>query len=489
PAPIKFIRLKLFDFYQVFQPREITPQPVAIVDIDEEAIAAFGQWPWPRTQVAKLVTAITQAGAVAMAFDIVFSEPDRLSPHLLAENLPNLDEATRAVLRETQSNDAVLAAAFAGSRVIVGQSGKLTANEGSEQDPGQTSIATLGGDPTPYLYNYPGLLRNIEILDKSAAGRAMFNVLPELGGVVRRVPLLMIADGLILPSLVAELLRVATGSNAILVKVNQAGVKSIVVGGVDVPTDANGQLWVHFTRHDRNRFVSARDILEGSPRALQALRGKLVFIGTSAIGLHDVISTPVDAAIPGVEVHAQVLETILAKSFLKRPNDMLGLELFITLLVSIAIIWVAPKFGPVQVFGFGFLVAMGVVAKSWYEFTVNHVLLDVGFPLGSSMAIFLVMVFINYFREEAQKRQVRGAFGQYISPDLVEQLAREPDKLTLGGESKQLTVLFSDVRGFTAISELYKDDPQGLTRLMNRLLTPLSNAIIASNGTIDKYMG
>jgi adenylate cyclase len=265
-------------------------------------------------------------------------------------------------------------------------------------------------------------------------------------------------------------------------------VQSVAVPGLVVPTDEHGQLWVHFNKHDQARFVSAKDVLQGNVPA-DRFRGRLVLIGTSAIGLLDLKTTPVEAAMPGVEVHAEILESVLSKSLLVNPDYAIGAELSLAVLIGLAIIIAAPMLSPTVVVLLGAGVIAGLIGLSFYLFAVNHLLIDFTYPLISSWLIYLVLTFVNYFREQKQRQQIRSAFGFYLSPHMVEQLARSPEKLVLGGEERRMTILFSDVRGFTTISEHYKDDPQGLTRLMNRFLTPLTNAIIERQGTIDKYIG
>lgn len=488
PPPLQEFRLKVFDFYQSLEPRVSPPQPVAIVDIDDASLKELGQWPWPRTRVAEMVSKIMQAGAVAVAFDIVFAEPDRLSPALAADSFAGLDEETRAKLKSLPSNDMVLAMTMARSRVVVGQTGTNERTGDPSVKPVQTQIATLGGDPNPWLITYPGLLHNVPEIEANAKGRGLFTIQPERDGLVRRVPLVMKAEGLIHPALSVELLRLATGSDAILIKTNDAGISSVVVAGVEVPTDRFGRLWVRFAEHDPAKFVSARDVLN-DPKAASRLAGKLVLVGTSAIGLFDLKSTPVAAAMPGVEIHAQVIETILTKSYLTRFNYSSGIEILLAIAVGLLIIVLVPLLGAAKVLVVGAAVSALLIGVSWYYFANQGILIGVAYPLLSSFAVFTLLAFANYFREESERRQVRGAFGQYLSPDLVEQLASDPGKLVLGGETKTMSILFSDVRGFTSISESFKSDPQGLTRLMNRFLTPLSNAIMEQRGTIDKYMG
>jgi len=262
----------------------------------------------------------------------------------------------------------------------------------------------------------------------------------------------------------------------------------VAVKGFEVPTDRNGQLWVHFARYDPSLYVPAVDVLEGRV-APEKIARKLVLIGTSAVGLNDIKTTPVSAAMPGVEIHAQVLEAALTKSLLAQPPYALLIELAAAFILGILVIIFAPQFGPVTLVAVGAMFASVLVGTSWYYYAQHRLLVDFTYPLMSTTAIYLTLIFASFVREQRQRKQVRGQFAQYMSPVLVEQLAQSPEKLKLGGEEREMTIMFSDVRGFTTISESYKNDPQGLTALMNRFLTPLTNAILARKGYIDKYMG
>ncbi|MGD9869053.1 MAG: CHASE2 domain-containing protein, partial [Hyphomicrobiales bacterium] len=488
PAGLQLLMLKTFDLYQVAKPREAKQRPVVIVDIDEASLNELGQWPWPRTLISDLVGRIVSGGGVVTGFDVVFPEPDRTSPNLLADSLPGLGEDVRAAMRQAPAHDQLLADQLAKARVVLGQSAFNPRGEARDVSAPKSSFATLGADPKPYLLNYPQRLPNLKVLEDAAAGRGMFTILPEPDGIIRRVPVALVAGGELVPSLSLDMLRVATGQTTFLLKTDEAGVKSIVVAGVEVPTDARGRVWVYFAPHDPARYVSARDVLAGKLPP-DRLAGKLVLVGTSASGLLDIKATPVEAAMPGVEIHAQLLENVLTGKGLSRPSWAIGAEIVLALTVGLAIVVLAPLLGATWIFLLGTVVTAGVAALSWYSFAEKGMLLDVTYPLGSSFAIFAAMTAFNYFREEAQKNQIRGAFGQYLSPALVEQLAENPERLKLGGETKEMTILFSDVRGFTSISEAYKNDPQGLTVLINRLLTPISHAIMSNAGTIDKYMG
>jgi adenylate cyclase len=488
PAPLQELRLRAFDIFQLIQPRVATQRPVVIVDIDEQSLRKLGQWPWPRTRVADLITRLTKLGALVIAFDVVFAEPDRLSPQLAADVFLNLDEETRNKLRALPSNDQIMADAMRQSKVVMGETGLPAIVPQSDAQPPPLGIAALGGDPKPFLFSFPGLLRNVPVLENAAAGRGLFSIRSERDGIVRRVPMVMLAQGNIVPSLTVEMLRVLTGSSTILIKSDAAGIKSVAVPGLEMPTDRNGQLWINFAPRDNARFVSAIDVLEERVTA-DRIASRLVLIGTSAAGLLDLKTTPIDPTMPGVEVHALVLENILTKATLSSPNYALLAELCAALLMGGAIIWLAPILGPPLLLVFGGLIVAILVGASWYLYSHEKVLIDFTYPLLSSLFIYLTLVFTNYISEQAQRRRIRSAFSQYLSPTLVEQLAQSPEKLVLGGEQREMTIMFSDVRGFTTISEIYKDDPQGLTALMNGFLTPLTNAIIDRKGTIDKYMG
>jgi len=488
PGPLEELRLRAFDIFQVIKPRDAKSRPVVIVDIDEQSLQKLGQFPWPRTRIADMITRLTRLGAAAIAFDVVFSEPDRLSPALAADVYRDLDEETRNKLRALPSNDQIMADAMRPSRVVLGQTGLPTIQPEPDVQLPSAGVAALGGDPKQFVYEFPGLLRNIPILENAAAGRGVFSIRTERDGIVRRVPMVVQAQGNVLPSLSFETLRVATGSSTILVRMDAAGIKGVALPGFEMPTDRNGQLWIHFAPHDQSRFVSALDLLEGRV-APDRMSRRLVLIGTSAAGLLDLKTTPNDPVMPGVEVHAQVLESILSNSMLSAPNYAVVTELGAAFVLGVAIIALAPILSPIYLllFGIGFIALL--VGTSWYLFAEQKLLIDFTFPLMSSLLIYLTLVFTNFVKEQAQRRQIRSAFGQYLSPTLVEQLAQSPEKLVLGGEARDMTIMFSDVRGFTTISEIYKDDPQGLTALMNSFLTPLTNAIIDRKGTIDKYMG
>ncbi|MGB8046581.1 MAG: adenylate/guanylate cyclase domain-containing protein, partial [Pseudolabrys sp.] len=488
PRPLEELRLRSFDFFQTTSPRDSAVRPVVIVDIDESSLSAFGQWPWPRTILADLLTRLYEWQAAAIAFDVIFPEPDRSSLNEAVKHFRDLDDDTRGRLLHLPSNDEVFAQAIGRGNVVLGQAGINAFHPRSLEKPPETAFATVGPDPSPYLIAFPYILRNLPKLEQAAVGHGLISIRTERDGMVRRVPIVMQAEDKIVPALTLDLLRVATGSSTIMIRTDESGIQSVAVPGLELPTDRNGRIWVYFGPHDKARFVSAKDVVEGNV-APERFAGKLVLVGTSAIGLLDVKTTPVLSAMPGVEVHAQLLEAALTNSLLVAPSYAIVVEMIGALIGGVVLALLAPAASVLMLFASAALAAAAFVAASWILFSRYQMLFDATFPLIATLSVYMSMVLMGYFREQLDRRRIRSAFAQYLSPTLVEQLANSPQRLVLGGEERVITVLFSDVRGFTTIAETYKDNPHGLTTLMNRFLTPLTNAIMARNGTIDKYMG
>ncbi len=487
---VQTLRFQAFDFYQQMQPREAGSFPITIIDIDDRSLAEIGQWPWPRSTLADLVTKTTQAGAVAIAFDIIFSEPDRLSPENIAKDNAALPQAIRDALKALPSGDTVLAAAMNSSVVILGETSlrNVDADGATRTDGPKIEYAFLGPDPKPFMMQFPKLIQNMPELDAVAKGRGIFSVRPDIDGVYRRIPLVMSVQDQVRLGLSVELLRIATGGEAFAIKSNAAGIDGLVVARQLISTFSDGRVWPHFAESSRTRYVSATDVLSGRLPP-NRLSGQLVFVGTSAIGLEDFRTTPLGTPMAGVEIHAQVLENILGNTMLVRPNYAIAVELVTILILGFLVIILVPFLGAAFTLLATIVMMGGFMTGSYYAFSAYRLMLDPTFPTFAVALIAMFMATTNYLREERERRQIRGAFGQYVSPDLVNQLSDDPDRLILGGERRPLSILFSDVRGFTTISESFRDNPAGLTVLMNRFLTVMSNAILHHGGTIDKFMG
>ncbi len=496
--PIQLLRFKVFDSFQQISPREHSNQPIVIIDLDDESLAEVGQWPWPRTTIAKLMLKLKKYGTAAVAYDIVFAEPDRTSPGLLADSVRGLDKTTKEKLKKMPSNDETLARIIKGYEVVLGQSTQQRVlSEGEQRKSLKTQWAkrnrsrVKGLQPEPYLWSFPSIVRNIEVLEDAAKGIGVFTFKPSVDGIVRQVPLVVRVGDHMYPTLALELFRVASRQTTMAVDYGPAGITGVNMKGLKVPTDRNGQIWMKFGKHDRTLYISAKDVLFAKgdeAKALKArLAGKLAFLGTSAIGLLDIKATPLDAAIPGVEVHAQLLQNIMDKNYLARPPWSLGAELVAMILIGVLTIILVPFLGALFTLAFAVVTMAILLALSWWVYDAHGLLLDMVFPAIGIFIVTVVLTYLNYMREERQRREVRGAFSRYMSPALVAQLAEDPSRLALGGEMREMTVLFADIRGFTTISEQF--DAVGLTKFINRYLTPMTNVIIERKGTIDKYMG
>lgn len=487
PLPIEALRLKTFDLFQIIQPRAPSAQPALIVDIDEKSLRELGQWPWPRDTLAWLVSDIRNSGARVIAFDVLFAESDRLSPANIVAQFGEIPPQAAELLRRLPSNDKKFADAIRGANVVLGQatsSETQPINQVGKEKP--TTVAIIGADPRPYLLRFPSTIHNVRILERAAAGIGLFALGVEPDNIVRRVPAVYRIENEIYPSLVTEMLRVNSGQTAYAIRSNEAGIDSIVVGKHKFTTDQRGRIWVHYTKHTRDRYVSASDVIKGR-LAPDFFKGRMVLIGTSAAGLLDLKATPVARSMPGVEVHAQLLETILEGRGLNRPNFALGAEIILLLITSILIIIFVPLLGAKWTLAIGAFIEAPLFGGAWYAYTAHSMLIDVAYPAMAAMAIYLMLTAINYLHGETEKRRIRTAFSRYLSPELVARLAQTPSELKLGGEQKEMSLLFTDIHGFTGISENY--EAVDLTNLVNAIFTPLTHAIFEGGGTVDKYMG
>lgn len=498
PEALARLRDFAFDSYQRLQPRTYLPgTPVRIVDIDEAALSEYGQWPWPRTIVAKLVDKLTEKGAAVVAFDAVFAEPDRSSMSRMVRDLVAFTdpETVQKLAASIQDNDQVFADAIAQSRVVTGFGFDV---RGAAKPPKTYhGVAFAGDEPSQFLPQQIGTVKSLDILEAAAKGNGSVNTDVE-SIVIRRVPMLFRVGGQqgLFPALSIEALRVAQGAASYFVKSSGAsgewsfgtrtGIVAIKTGDIEVPTDGRGRLILYDTGHRDERFVSARAVILDEVPA-EKIEGHVVFVGTSALGLKDLRNTPIQEAVPGVEVHAQLAEQMVEQKFLARPDYADGAEFLYLAVIGLLFVWLLPRLSARRmVIVAGIFIGIGLLVP-WIAYSQYRLLFDPIYPTGTLALIYVGGTALAFIRTERERAEIRGAFGLYLSPDIVEQLARNPRLLQLGGEQREITVMFTDVRGFTTISEQF--DPQGLTRFMNRFLTPMTDLILGRRGTIDKYMG
>ncbi|MBI4678650.1 MAG: adenylate/guanylate cyclase domain-containing protein [Elusimicrobia bacterium] len=496
PNIVEELQNRVFDYYQRFKPRPYEDAAVRVVDLDDETLKRLGQWPWPRTLVAKLVRRLAENGASAIAFDIVFAEPDRTTASRLLSLWPQTEDlaAVRGRLLKLPDHDRLLAKEFAQAPVVVGS--VLTEEANAEAPAVKASFGFSGEDPTPFVVPFAGAVKNLPPLEEAASGNGAFNSITDQDGIIRRVPLVFRVGDALVPSLAAEALRVAQGASTIGIKTAggsgeaswgaRTGIAKVKIGKLSVPTDENGRILIYYTKSAPGRTIPVWEVMEkGFDRS--RLEGCVTVIGTSAAGLKDQRATPLNPMAPGVEVHAQAMEQILLGRFLVRPDWADGAEVVYLLVLGVLLIPLLFKFGA----GWGLLISAGAVVGagvvSWFAFLRWGWLLDAVFPAIIILAVHAFMTIVSYLRSEGERRRVRGAFSRYMSPVLAEQLAAHPEKLKLGGEFRTMTFHFCDIAGFSTISEFY--DPQGLIHFLNQFLTPMTEIILKNHGTVDKYIG
>lgn len=484
PFPVQVLREIAFDFYQRLHPRPAADFPVRVIDIDEKALTALGQWPWPRDRLATLTDRLGELGAAAIGFDVLFPEPDRMSPNRIAATLPGVDAAT------LPDYDAVFAASLSRAPSILGFSRTSSGRQLTGSPKGGFAIS--GPDPTAAIPFLTGAAAPIPVLRDAAPGLAALSLNSQLStSAVRRLPMLWTNGAELFPTLSLEALRIAMGIGAIVVFGDTAAegyVDGLKVGEFDVPLTSEGDLWLYYSRPRTDLTISAADILgPGYHQLADRITGNIVLIGTSASGLLDLHNTTLGDNVPGVTIHAQAIEQILSGIYLSRPDWVAGLEIVGFLALGALLVIVVLLLGPIAGLAAGALCLAGAIGFSWWMFITQGAMLDPSFPLVGLTLLYLALVFFRFFTTERAKKQIRRAFGYYVAPSLLAEIEKNGDRLKLGGDTRQITVLFSDMRGFTALSE--KLEPKRILSILNTLFGALGNEIVGTLGTIDKFIG
>jgi adenylate cyclase len=495
PWPVQGVREGYFDLLQRVAPRPASEGlPVRVVDIDEASLARLGQWPWPRHRLADLVDRLTALGAASVSFDVLFAEPDRLSASRIAE-----DPLVRAAIGaepwldslSEMDNDRIFAEALARSFVVLGVAS--AGGAGTTDTRALAGFAEVGPDPSAYLPEMPTTTPIVPSLEAQALGIGAINVSPETvdGGIVRTVPLIWRGPSGPIPGLAVEALRLALGETTYVLLGNQdaSGLSMLRLGGYDIPTDDAGQLRVRYRHEDPSLYVSAADVLDDARIAevAPAIEGHVVLVGTSAAGLLDIRTTVLGDAVPGVSIHAQIIEQILTDAYLRRSDVVAGFEILALIglgLIVGAVMLVTGAGGSVLAGGSA---AVLLVATSWYAFNRAGILFDVTFPLVGGFVAFSSLAMLQFVATDREKRLIRRSFSKYVSEDVLGEIEKRGHSLELGGEVREVTILFSDILGFTPLSESMS--AQDLVALLNALFTDLTDEILKTRGTVDKYVG
>ena len=402
---LRLLRLAAFDTYQSLAPRAPRAAPVAIVAIDEESLRRYGQWPWPRSWLGRLATRVIEARPAAIGMDILMPEPDRLSPARVAGLLEGLDPVVAQKLAAMPSNDVVLAEAIRGHRVVLGLAGVETVDLATPRGVGPPPVRAFGADPAPFVRHFAGGIYSIAAIDGAAAGRGLTSVDPERG-VVRRMPLLASVGDALVPGLALEMLRVALDAPGLSARTDRGGVEAVGIGDLFIPTERDARVWLHYRRSDPSRFISAADVLAGSVPP-ERLRDRLVLIGATAFGLADYQTTPVTDRMPGVELHAQLLEGVLEGALLTRPPLARALELAIFagagLLLVVAVPRLRPRVSAVLLLG----LIVVALALGFVAYRARGLLLDTATPALALAVLYTVMLAVTLTETESRRRALR----------------------------------------------------------------------------------
>jgi adenylate cyclase len=455
PAPVESIQLKGFDtLLSIDTPVE--SDRVVIIDIGEASIERLGQWPWPRKNLAQAIDRMQALGTSVIVVPVIMSEADRMGQ----------DKELAAALKLTNS--------------VIAQA---PTTQNKRPDAVRRGVAVIGGSAQDWVFAWPGALSPYKILADSAAGVGTSVVAPEVDGVVRRMPLIVAVGDQIYPSLPIEVLRVATGEQSYQVKMSSAGIEKVRIAGQPVvTTDQHARIWLRwnkkFTRYELSDLAKSNISLEN----------KIVVLGLGAEGLGTIIATP-QGERWAHDIQAQTVQTLLDGSSPVRPAFANTAELLAIVLIALILIFVMPRL-PFWAVGAALVVTIGSVAGgSFYAWNHYSQLWDIYYLTIASVMLYGHALFARFVIEFKQKQQIKKQFGTYLSPALVAKLQKNPELLQLGGDERELSIMFTDVRGFTTISEHYGRDVQGLTKIMNRYMTAMTKKIIDNNGTLDKYIG
>ncbi len=494
PLPVRELRETYFDYLQTLSPREYLPLPVRVVDVDEKSLEQIGQWPWPRDRFAELTDKLTDYGAAVIIFDVLFAEPDRMSPSSLVSRFTDIQKdlsQTEIEALTSLDTDVMFADAIAQTRVVLGIA--LSKDVTVEPQRAKAGFVEIGNQPglgAPYLQAPTPIL---PVLMEAASGIGGVSVNPLDGSIyVRKVPLIWNSDAGYYPSLSLEALRVAFGASTFVLQ-GAADIpgylETVNIADLSIPTLPDGQLWVRYRKESPELYVSAKDVLaEGfDPALAEKLQGNIVFVGTSAAGLLDIRTTALREPVPGVSIHAQMVEQILLQDFLVRNDLVEALEILTFVILGVIVLGVMAWFGPLASISAGMLTAVIVLGGSWFAFIRLHILFDATFALVGGFLAFSGLAAYQFIVADRDKRMIRKSFSHYVAPGVLDQIESSGHRVELGGINREVSLMFCDIRNFTPLTETVTADQ--MVSLLNNLFTKLGGKILAQSGTIDKFIG
>jgi adenylate cyclase len=448
PSFVESVRLRYFD--TLVTGKDKTDVPVHTVNIDEAALEKYGQWPFPRNMYAEIINDLYKREAGLVVFNVLMPEADRFK------------------------QDLTLSTFMKDAPVVIPAIGHTTAKN-AQQPP---AVQVVGQDPQGKVVEYPGLIMSVAPIAGRAAGIGVVNTFPEIDGVVRRMPLVIASQEKLYPALALETIRVAAQDPRVQVKIGDMGVEALRVPKIGkIETDNLSRIWIDWSKRPTEHSLA---------KLPDSFKGEIVIVGLAAPGLVNPIATAAGEVWPQV-LQGTLVGTMLTQSVIKRPGDADLYELGSLLVAGLLMIFLM-RWTYIGIFTTGVII-YGGIAGSIYAYKEYQFLFDASYFAVALLLVAMHAYVAKFLTEFLQKQQIKKQFSSYLSPDLVAKLVKDPSLLKLGGEEKELSIMFTDVRGFTSISEHYGKDVQGLTKIMNRYMTAMTKKILENHGTLDKYIG
>lgn len=479
PSFFKVLDDKITSVYLTTKENKPASQYVTIVDIDAHSIDTLGQWPFPRDMIATALVNLTNAGAGIIGFDMVFANPDRLSPHRIAQRI-NVDG-------NFNNNDLLFAQTLAQTPVILGYFFDMSKEKNSPDPKHLATINLENSQELKYFNKAMSVVDNIDILKNSAYSSGFFNLTNITSGVVDSAPILIAYQNKLYPSLATEMLRISSGVPDINILNSELGTLGINIGDLNIPSSRNAEIKLNFRGKGFSyKYLSFYDIYTNNFKQ-EDVQGKFILIGTSDIGLNDLVTTLYDAAMPGVEVHATTIDNILNNDFFYTPQDSYTYGIVLIFFSSVVLALFLYYFSASYSFLIFALFLFIILGINYYLIFSLHIIIGLSATLISLFLTTGLCTLLSYYYENIQKKKIFNKLSSKVSKNVAHELLKH-DKDILNVEKKNVTVLFSDIRGFTTLSEEIKD-PEKLIKILNLYMSPMVDSITEFNGTVDKFIG
>lgn len=480
PTYFQSLDNRVRDFYFKFRGDEKVSDKIVIIDIDEKSLATLGQWPWERDKIAKILTNLSDLGAGIIGLDIVFAESDKTSPKYFIEKW-NLKE------KDLPDYDAILAKTVSTTPTILGYMFDFS-NKNDKDLPQIPAIFIEKNKIDHFLPQALGVLPNIPLIQDSAYSSGYMNNIPDESGMIRSIPLIIEYDNMVFPSLAFEMYRLATQTNKVIINYNESGVEDIKLKSNYINTDRHGRIFLNFRGKFKSyKYISALDIYNNTIDK-KDIYGKFILIGTSAHGLMDMRSTPMDSVIAGVELHANMIDNLLNNDMLSKPYWAEIADICIIIIISAIVIFLFPNFSLAGIFSL-FILSVFTILSSYYYLLFNKlIILNTIFPFFALFFSLIGVLSVKYLFEIKLNNIIKNSFAKKVSKQVMDELLKDPEHDIMSAKVVETTIYFSDIRNFTSISEELKY-PSKVMEFLNFYMDAMVQVIEKNHGTIDKFIG